>query len=299
MYVKIINPKTDGKKEYTNSGSCSAVVNYLSKEDIGKGLEKEFFFSHDKDRVLSTDVLQSIDNNCPLIGKQEAKFYSLVVAPRPDEMDHIKNDKARLKEYVRDTMDIYAGNFNKKDGTSKNLSGKDLVYFAKLEDNRYYKSTDEEVKQGKAKKGDVLPGDNTHVHIIVSRQDRTQTTKLSPLANSKKLFSRENFKMNSCKHFDKNYLYKGAGKELERHIVIRDGSVQQMEDYFRKEYANRREHISNKDNANIIENDPLKIIHYHATNESHAQGEDEDEKKRKRKKKAEQETPNRKRGLGM
>jgi hypothetical protein len=105
--------------------------------------------------------------------------------------------------------------------------------------------------------------------------------------------------MNSCKHFDKNYLYKGAGKELERHIVIRDGSVQQMEDYFRKEYANRREHISNKDNANIIENDPLKIIHYHATNESHAQGEDEDEKKRKRKKKAEQETPNRKRGLGM
>jgi hypothetical protein len=299
MYVKIIHPKRDGKTDYNNAGSCSAVVNYLNKEDIGKGLDKEFFFSHDKNEVLSIDVIRSIDNNCPLIGKTEAKFYSLVVAPRPDEMDHIQNDKTRLKAYVRDTMDIYARNFNKKDGTSKNLSGGDLVYYAKLEDNRYYKSADEEVKQGKAKKGDVLPGDNTHVHIIVSRQDKNKITKLSPLANSKKLFSRENFKMNSCNHFDKNYLYKGAGKELERHIVMRDGSVEQLEDFFRKEYANRREHISNKDNANIIENDPLKIMSSHATGESHAQGEDEDEKKRKRKKKAEENTPNRKRGLGM
>src|ERR1017187_10619368 len=214
MYVKIINPKTDGKKEHTNSGSCSAVVNYLSKEDMGKGLEKEFFFSHDKDRVLSTDVLQSIDNNCPLIGKQEARFYSLVVAPRPDEMDHIKNDKARLKEYVRDTMDIYAGNFNGKNGTSKNLSGGDLVYYAKLEEKRYYKGTDEAVKQGKAKQGDVMPGDNTHVHVIVSRTDKSKIIKLSPLVNDKKLFSRENFKLKSCKHFDQHYLYEGAGKEL-------------------------------------------------------------------------------------
>ena len=299
MYVKIINPKRDGKTEYNNAGSCSAVVSYLNKEDMGKGLEKEFFFSHDKDHVLSIDVIRSIDNNCPLIGKTEAKFYSLVVAPRPDEMDHIGNDKARLKAYVRDTMDIYAGNFNKKDGTSKNLTGTDLVYFAKLEDNRYYKSTDEEVKQGKAKKGDVLPGDNTHVHIIVSRQDKNKITKLSPLANSKKLFSRENFKMNSCKHFDKNYLYQGAGKELERHIVIRDGSVQQLEDFFRKEYASRREQIRNKDNANILENDPLKIMSSHATGGSHAEGEDEDEKKRKRKKKSGENTPNHKRGLGM
>src|ERR1035437_6733980 len=182
MYIKVINPKKDGKTDYTNAGSCLAVVDYLSKEDKDKGLEKEFFFSHDKDRVLSIDVIRNIDNNCPLIGKKEAKFYSLVVAPRPDEMDHIRNDKTRLKAYVRDTMDIYAKNFNKKDGTSKNLTGMDIVYFAKLEDNRYYKSTDEEVKQGKAKKGDVLPGDNNNVHIIVSRQDKNKTTKLSPLA---------------------------------------------------------------------------------------------------------------------
>jgi hypothetical protein len=82
----------------------------------------------------------------------------------------------------------------------------------------------------------VLPGDNTHVHIIVSRTDKSKKIKLSPLANSKKLFSRENFKMNSCNHFDENYKYQGSGKELERHIVMRDGSVQEKVDYFMKEY---------------------------------------------------------------
>ena len=80
---------------------------------------------------------------------------------------------------------------------------------------------------------------------------------------------------------------------------MRDGSVQQLEDFFRKEYASRREHISNKDNANIIENDPLKIMPSHSTGGSQAEGEDEDEKKKKRKKKSGENTPNRKRGLGM
>ena len=236
MYVKVIDPKKHGKTAYNNAGSCSALVNYLSKEDKGKGLDKELFFSHDQDHVKSIDVIQGIDNNCPRIEKGQAMFYSLVLAPRPDEMDHIGNDKTRLKAYVRDTMDIYARNFNNKDGTAKNLTGGDLVYFAKIEENRYYKGTDEEVKQGIARQGDVLPGDNTHVHIIVSRQDKNRTLKLSPLANDKKLFSRENFKLKSCKHFDDHYRYQGAGKELEKHIVMRDGTLQEREEYFMKEY---------------------------------------------------------------
>ncbi len=240
MYVKVINPQKHGKTEYDNAGSCTALVNYLSKEDKEKGLERELYFSHDQDKVSSIEVIRSIDGNCPGIEKHEAKFYSLVVAPRPDEMEHIKNDKARLKAYVRDAMDIYAQNFNKKDGTSKNLAGKDLVYYAKLEENRYYKGTDEAVKQGKAKQGDLLPGDNTHIHIIVSRKDKTKKIKLSPLANSKKLFSRENFKLKCCKHFDENYHYQGSGKELEKHIIMRDGTIQERIAYFKMEYEKTR-----------------------------------------------------------
>jgi len=240
MFVKVINPKTHGKTEYNNSGSCTTLVNYLSKEDKDKGLERELYFNHDQDKISSIEVIRSIDNNCPNIEKNEAKFYSLVIAPEPDEMQHLKSDPNRLKEYVRDTMDIYAQNFNKKDGTSKNLSGNDLVYYAKMEHNRYYKGTDEEVKKGYAKQGDPLPGDNTHVHIIVSRKDKSKEIKLSPLVNSKKLFSRENFKTKCCDRFDEKYKYEGSGKELEKHLVMRDGTVEEKIAYITKEYEQRK-----------------------------------------------------------
>lgn len=240
MYIKVINPKKHGKTEYNNAGSCTPLVNYLSKEDTGKGLEKEFYFSHDRDKVSSIEVIKSIDNNCPNIEKHQAKFYSLVVSPKPDEMEHLKHDKDELKSYVRNVMEIYAGNFNKKDGTSKNLGGENLVYYAKLEENRYYKGTDEEVKQGKAKQGEPLPGDNTHVHIIVSRKDKTKEIEFSPLVNSKKLFNREQLKVNCCKHFDKKYNYTGAGKEIEEHIIKRDGTLEEIKAYYKKEYEQTR-----------------------------------------------------------
>jgi hypothetical protein len=240
MYVKVINPKTHGKTEYNNSGSCTTLVNYLSKEDNDKGLKRELYFNHDQDKISSAEVIRSIDNNCPNIEKNEAKFYSLMVAPRPEEMDHLKNDQKILKEYVRDTMDIYAQNFNKKDGTNKNITGNDLVYYAKLESYRYYKGTDEEVIQGKAKQGDAMPGDNTHVHIIVSRKDKSKEIKLSPLVNSKKLFHREAFKDKCCDHFDKKYDYGGSGKELKKHKVMRDGTVEERIAYVNKEYEKRK-----------------------------------------------------------
>lgn len=240
MYVKVINPKTHGKTEYNNTGSCTVFVNYLSKEDKDKGLEMEFYFNHDKDRITSLEVIQSIDNNCPNIEKNEAKFYSLVVAPRPEEMNHLKNDKEQLKAFVRDTMDIYAQNFNKKDGSPKNIQGKNLVYYAKLEENRYYQGTDEEVKQGRAKQGDIMPGDNTHVHVIVSRKDKSKEIKLSPLVTSKNLFCREDFKDKCCDHFDKKYDYVGSGKELKKHKVMRDGTIDERIAYIKKEYEQRK-----------------------------------------------------------
>ncbi len=239
MYIKVINPKTDGKKKYNNSGSCIPLIKYLSKEDKEKGLNREFYFSHNRDMVSGLEVIKAIDNNCPKIEKSEAKFYSLVIAPRPDEMKHLKNNPEQLKAFTREVMDIYAKNFKGKDGKNKQLNGKDLLYFAKLEEMRYYRGTDTEVKQGRAKQGDPIPGDNTHIHIIVSRQDQSKRMKLSPLVNSKKLFHREQFKLKSCEHFDKYYRYIGSGKELEKHIVMRDGTIEQRIDYLEKEDTKR------------------------------------------------------------
>lgn len=239
MYIKAINPKTDGKKKYDNSGSCIPLVKYLAKEDEENGLDRELYFTSGMDMVSSQEVVKMIDNNCPKISKGEARFFCLVVAPHPQEMEHLKNNVTELKKYGQEVMNLYAKNFNRKDGNSKMLTGDDLVWYGKIEYNRYYEGSDPEVKEGRAKQGDPLPGNNTHIHIIVSRQDKTKTTKLSPLVNSKKLFHREQFKLKCCEYFDKKYHYQGAGKELERRVIMRDGTVEQRMEYLEKEDIKR------------------------------------------------------------
>jgi hypothetical protein len=205
-----------------------------------------------------------------------------VIAPTPEEMQHLKNDREKVKAITRDFMDIYASNFNGKNGKSKNLKGGDLVYFAKLEENRYYKGTDKEVKEGKAKQGDPLPGDNTHIHVVVSRMDKTKNIKLSPLANSKKLFHREAFKTKSCEHFDKNYRYIGSGKELEKHIVMRDGTIEERKAYIMKEYDQRkaeREKQEEKQHEKQQEKQPA-LNTQHEQQKAPEQGKDQEEERK-------------------
>lgn len=239
MYIKVIKPKTDGKKTYNNAGSCIPLVKYLSKEDDEKGVNREMYFTTGRDMVTGQEVIKAIDNNSPKISKGEARFYSIVIAPKAEEMEHLKNDKNELKKYAVDAMNIYAGEFKKKNGKGKNLQGSDLVWYGKLEEKRYYQGNDQSVIEGKAKQGDPLPGDNTHIHIIVSRQDKTKTQKLSPLVNSKKLFHREAFKLKACELFDEKYSYKGSGEELKKHIIMRDGSIEERVAYLEKEEQKR------------------------------------------------------------
>ena len=54
-----------------------------------------------------------------------------------------------------------------------------------METERHYKGDDPEVEAGKAKAGERKPGLQLHVHIIVSRMDRSQTVSLSPLSKSR------------------------------------------------------------------------------------------------------------------
>jgi hypothetical protein len=108
-------------------------------------------------------------------------------------------------------MDNYAKGFN------KGLTGDDILYFGKLEQTRRYNGKDESLskqveelkEQGKDLKnilhelkgnkaniknfydngrvfnGEPKPGLQTHVHVVVSRMDKTQTQRLSPNATSR------------------------------------------------------------------------------------------------------------------
>ncbi|MBX2840444.1 MAG: hypothetical protein KTR26_01635 [Flammeovirgaceae bacterium] len=228
MYYKIHPPQYYGG----NTDSCVGLVEYLEKENEGKAFEEgTFFFSHEADYHTPTKVRQSIDGNVKKLGQQEARFYMMTLNPSPEELAHIQKSNGQnyteaLKSYTRAVMEAYAAHFNRtyKDGTA--LSGKDLVYFAKIEQLRSYKpwekdyqeiyahnqtirkeiyqltcqETSQKVKAKIAKleaqyirnpEGTIiLPGQakdglHTHIHLIISRKDKKQELKLSPMAASK------------------------------------------------------------------------------------------------------------------
>lgn len=238
MHIKIVNPKKDGNSVYTNAGSCIGLVKYLIKEDEERGIEKEFFFNHESDQVSSAQVINTIDNLRSGVGKKEVKFYSLIISPKEQELAIINNSVPELRKYTRKVMEEYAANFNGLNKVKK-VQAKDLAYFAKIEFNRYYKGTDEEVKQKRAKINDKKPGNNMHVHLIVSRKDKTNKIKLSPQANNKKLFHIEGFKLKGCYLFDKEHLTTDAALELENWMIDRTGNAKEIDLYkqFKPEHS--------------------------------------------------------------
>jgi hypothetical protein len=78
-------------------------------------------------------------------------------------------------------MDAYAQNF-KREGVN---SHEHLIWFAKLENHRYYTHKDPEVRQGIKNRGDRKEGEQMHLQVIVSRKDATNTIKLIPMNTSR------------------------------------------------------------------------------------------------------------------
>lgn len=155
------------KKDQSNRGSCAEKVQYLEKENEGKSEdEKRHFFSQKLDHVEPSYVEAHIDSNHKKFKKHEAKFYMIIICPSEKELKHINCSEEKLKQYTRAYMDSYAKNFG------RSLTGDDLVYYAKIEEDR----TDKQTKEKK-------PGVNFHVHVLVSRMDKNKIYSLSPWTN--------------------------------------------------------------------------------------------------------------------
>lgn len=235
MYVRI-----HGTRDYIkgNTQSCRELVEYLEKENIDREfLEREHFFSHSLDVVESQAVISSIDGNKKGLKDKDAKFYMLSVSPSQSELKHIAkiasgkniNHISELsakelskynnlvKDYSRSVMEEYARGFN------RGITGADLVYYGKLEQQRHYKGTDKEVIEGKAVSGEEKPGLQTHVHVVVSRKDKTQKLSLSPLANSR---GGDNHKLNG---------------KIVTVGIDRDSFVQKCEERFDREFSYARD----------------------------------------------------------
>jgi hypothetical protein len=226
-----------------NQGSSSQLVSYLEKENrLQKNahLEPEYWFNQERNNIQPYDVRYTIDSNIAKLSKDEAKFFLINISPSEKEIGYLKEQygedgaKQQLKLYANQAMNDYALNFKRNNIESN----KDLVYFGKLENHRYYTFKDAEVKSGLVKKGDAKPGEQMHVQIIVSRKDASNSIKLSPLNNSRGKnqahslkvgqFDRTAFKQSAEKRFDKIFGYERELKETFRYAnTLKHGNYEQ------------------------------------------------------------------------
>lgn len=240
MYINITASETGN-----NKGSSGALVNYLEKENnskTGKNLEQhhENWFNGVRNNVKRQEVRVKIDNNIAKLGRDDSKFFLINISPSQKELEHLfkqygeSGAKEKLKEFAVNVMDEYAKNF-KRPGIHTNT---DLLWFGKVENYRYYKYTDKEVKNGIKQKGDRKEGRQMHVQVIVSRKDLSNKVKLSPQNASKgknekhsaKLgqFNRSAFKQSGEEVFDNLFKFERGLKDKFLYAnVMENGTLEQ------------------------------------------------------------------------
>lgn len=134
-------------------GSARAFVNYLEKENEGKSPEqKELFFNQTENHIEAERVIAEIDANTAKLSKRDPKFYSIMVSPSQAELKHIGNDPEKLKHYTRELMKTYAASFYR----DKEVTVKEVLYFAKLERQRTYSEKDKAVQENQAYANRIL-----------------------------------------------------------------------------------------------------------------------------------------------
>jgi hypothetical protein len=221
MYSKVINPEKDGKIAFNNKGSSARLGNYLEKElDLLKtpagGVPHGKVFFNSEGSFTKDEMVRSIDTNVKGLTANDDKFYSLVLSPSQTELEHIKNNPEKLREFTVDCMENYAQNFiiKAKDGSLKQLSEKDLVWFANIEYDRTYKGDADEVKSGEKKQGERKEGLQTHIHITVSARDKSMKITLNPRTKDKLRFSIIAWSEKNQQTFDTQFGYDSPKKSF-------------------------------------------------------------------------------------
>jgi hypothetical protein len=251
MFVKAANPGKGG-----NAGSCSGLVDYLEKEnkELAPGQQPEMWFNAGRQDITPQEVINHIDNNKKGLSATASKFFEVDICPSSKELQHLEKItggqpekmKAALKDYVSNqVMEEYAKAAGKRGRVEdpRELSGKDLTWYGKVEKNRYYKFNDPEVRGGQAKKGDIRQGHHMHVQVIVSAKTADQQLAISPhsteLAGSigkiknnqvYKGFSRNQFKEGSEKAFDEKMGYtREISDSFAYHKTMKTGTLPEKE----------------------------------------------------------------------
>ncbi|RIV69379.1 MobB family relaxase [Flagellimonas aequoris] len=281
MYIAITRQQMGDNYQ----GSCGDFVRYLEKENEGKAPEdQEQFFDQTENNIDAERVIADIDANTAKLSKRDPKFYSIMVSPSQAELNHIGNDPEKLKQYTRELMKTYATSFYR----DKEVTVKDVLYFAKLERERTYSERDKAVKENQPIANKILDlqhqirairegrehgdmaklqekinvleteaphkqngkrivigmakeGHQSHIHIIVSRKDVTNSHSLSPgskFRTSETTLNGEKVKQG----FDRDKFYRAAEKT------------------FDKQFGYRRNFVETYHARNLLDKDPKRFF---------------------------------------
>ena len=204
MVTRILKTKESGNVVYDNKGSSERLINYLKHEAKENNSPDIYFFNQTEINIKPDDVLNKIDNNIKGVKVTDSKFFTLIISPSQDELNHPKNDEKKLVEYTQKVMENYGNNFQLSN--EKKIGKDDLVWFATIHQERKFSGTDEAVKDGFARSGTQKPGLQTHIHVIVSRRDAEQKITLSPEGNQKR-FSKADWTLKNIKDFNLMFEY--------------------------------------------------------------------------------------------
>ena len=232
MYITI----TPQKLGANYAQSSTDFVGYLEKENQGlEQQEMEHFFNQYDDEIAAEEVVKEIDSNTAKLKKIEPKFYSITVSPSKYELNRLQNNSKDLKTYTRELMKDYVSSFNREiKGRPVHID--DIKYYAeirKISQGREHGTTkllQQQIKKLEQKaphqlngkrivQGMNKPGNQSHIHIIVSRKDASNTFSLSPGSKHKasqvemhgktvkRGFDRDMFFERAEKTFDKTFGY--------------------------------------------------------------------------------------------
>ncbi|KAB7530294.1 mobilization protein [Flagellimonas olearia] len=266
-------------------GSVRDFVKYLEKENQARAPEdQEMFFNQTENHIDADRVIAEIDANTSKLSKKDPKFYSIMVSPSHRELMHIGNDPEKLKQYTRGLMKTYAASFYR----DREVTVKEILYFAKLERERTYSERDKAVKENQPIASEILElqhriraikegreegdrvklqeridvlereaphkqdgkrivpgmakkGHQSHIHIIVSRKDVTNSHSLSPgskFRTSKTTLNGEKVKQG----FDRDKFYRAAEKT------------------FDTQYGYRRNFVETYHARNLLDKDPKRFF---------------------------------------
>jgi len=163
--------------------------------------EAAHFFNQDQETITGQEVQQVIDKNARGLRRNQERFYSLVLSPSSVEIVHLRNNPQKLKAFTIQAMENYAQNFRFPRHPEKKLASADLQWFATIHQTRVEKKGEE--------KGIPKAGDHTHIHVLVSAQDKHRTLRLNPRSYRSR-FSIRDWQRQNGQDFQQMFNYQKA-----------------------------------------------------------------------------------------